>query len=165
MTWSISSNFVIDRIYVAICPGYGGHSREEWRRKEWPHWKEFQLQSPCSLVLIGSLKDEEEYGEILPDNKCCGWPIDIAATALREARCVVAADNGLAHMAAALGVKTIALFGATSEVKNRPLGRNVTVLSSNISCRPCQMESRWDNCQDWKCMKEITPEMVLEAMK
>ena len=84
---------------------------------------------------------------------------------LRNADCVIAVDNGLAHMAAALGVKTVTLFGATNEVKNRPLGRDVRIVTADVDCRPCQMTDRWGACEDFRCMREITVARVLEAMK
>jgi heptosyltransferase-2 len=75
-----------------------------------------------------------------------------AAELIAGARAVIAIDNGLAHVAAALGVPTVVLFGATSETKNRPLGPRVRLMTRPLPCRPCQMTPRWDACRRWRCM-------------
>jgi ADP-heptose:LPS heptosyltransferase len=90
-----------------------------------------------------------------------------AASVIAGAKAVVAIDNGLAHVAAALGAATIVLFGATSEIKNRPRGLmgsgrptsgasapglKVNVLTRDLDCRPCQMTDKWESCSEWKCM-------------
>ena len=75
-----------------------------------------------------------------------------AAALIAGARAVVAIDNGLAHVAAALGVPTVVPFGATSETKNRPLGPRVRLMTRPLPCRPCQMTPRWEACSEWRCM-------------
>jgi heptosyltransferase-2 len=53
------------------------------------------------------------------------------------ARVVVANDSGSPHVAAALGVPTVVLFGSTSPQWTRPLGERVTVLRHPVHCAPC----------------------------
>ena len=92
-------------------------------------------------------------------------------TSLREAAGIIARsrgfvgiDTGLAHIAAAVGAPTLVLFGATSEIKNRPLGPRVRVITLDLDCRPCQMAPRWDECTEWRCMG-FSPEKVAEAAR
>jgi ADP-heptose:LPS heptosyltransferase len=47
------------------------------------------------------------------------------------ARLYIGNDSGVTHLAAALGVPTIAIFGATSPGTWAPRGENVTVLYAN----------------------------------
>lgn len=63
---------------------------------------------------------------------------DIAhvARGLSSLGAVVAGDNGVAHLAAAVGTPTIAIFGPTDPLKCRPWGRKVIVVRPS-TCPPC----------------------------
>ena len=68
------------------------------------------------------------------------------AEAMAGAAVVVGNDSGLAHVAAALGVPTIILFGPTPD---HTLGRfppNITVLRQGLPCEPCWLGSRFAAC-------------------
>jgi len=159
--------------FVALAPGHGGRRPQQWRRKAWHGWPKLAAALHtglhCDVVLMGSVADIEPWMEddSRPWLHClCGrTTIRGAAGILACAEVVVALDNGLAHVGAAVGAPTIALFGATSEVKNRPLGRRVRVLAAPLSCRPCQMTPRWAQCRKWRCMERIDPDDVLTAVE
>lgn len=65
---------------------------------------------------------------------------DIASVArlLSECEVFVGNDAGVAHLAAALGVKTVTLFGMTDPIRAQPLGSSVAVRPS--LCPPCHDE-------------------------
>jgi heptosyltransferase-2 len=61
-----------------------------------------------------------------------------AQTALcASARVAVCNDSGLAHLAAATGAPTVALFGSTSSAWTAPLGPSVRVVQHAPVCSPC----------------------------
>ncbi len=151
--------------YIAVCSGYGGRDRDTWARKAWPYWELLPVRLPLPVVYLGSLSDWQEWmGEC---NLCGKTSIAEAAWILDKARVVLAIDCGLAHIAAALGKPTVILFGPTSETKNRPMGRDVTILTAPLhrKCGPCQMTERWDACSDWQCMKYIQPPQVSDEVR
>jgi heptosyltransferase-2 len=53
------------------------------------------------------------------------------------ARAVACNDSGLAHLAAAVGAPTVALFGSTSSAWTAPLGPRVRVVQHAPVCSPC----------------------------
>jgi heptosyltransferase-2 len=53
------------------------------------------------------------------------------------ARAVVANDSGAPHVAAAMGVPVVVLFGSTSPAWTAPLGEAVEVLQHRVHCNPC----------------------------
>ena len=71
-------------------------------------------------------------------------------------------DSGPAHLSAALGVKTLILFGPTAPAITAPRGQNVTIIQKDTDCPvPC-----YDlNCKDNICMKKITVAEVFTAAK
>jgi len=156
--------------YVALCVGYSGkRGKSFWKRKAWPHWKEFvQKADGVEFVVLGSKSDLIQGLNVSGPNMLDlvgQTSVRDAAAILSRADYVVALDNGLAHVAAALGRPVYVLFGATSEIKSRPLGREVTVVSQDIACRPCQMTDVWRKCRDWQCMSGMSPEFVWSIIK
>jgi ADP-heptose:LPS heptosyltransferase len=127
-----------------------------WERKRWGGWDALASEltgrgEPC--VFLGAPRDARPWMR-------ARGPVDLtgrttmkqAAGIIAGARCLIGIDCGLAHVAAALGVPTLVMFGATSEVKNRPLGPRVRVMTRDCLCRPCQMRPEWDGCTNWRCM-------------
>lgn len=77
----------------------------------------------------------------------------------------VAGDTGPLHMAAALRIKTIGLFGPTSPELVAPLNKNSSFIWGKENCSPCYVpetvhRKEFLKCQDNKCMKNITVEKV-----
>lgn len=65
-------------------------------------------------------------------------PLAEAARRLSECEVFVGNDAGFTHLAAGLGVKTLALFGMTSEVRGAPIGRAIALRPS--LCPACHDE-------------------------
>ncbi len=74
---------------------------------------------------------------------------------------VVGNDTGPLHVAAALNVPVVALFGPTDPQRSQPLAPNSKVLYSNPDCGPCYRR----NCRDLKCLKNITVNQVLSEVR
>ncbi len=157
-----------DRPVVALADTY---RHAGWERKSWPHYQTLARELMARGVAVALLGGEDEAARFRPEE----WPdgvIDLqghhtlAETAAILSRCcaVVANDSGPAHMAAALGVPTYVLFGATRRSKNRPLGPRVHPITADVPCRPCQYTPSWSDCSDWQCMQEISSERVLAAL-
>jgi heptosyltransferase-2 len=75
----------------------------------------------------------------------------------------VSNDSGAMHLAAALGVPVVALFGPTDERATSPVGRRAArVLTSPAWCRPCMLRE----CPlDHRCLSDIMVETVVRAVK
>ncbi len=156
--------------YVALCPGFSGkHGWRFWRRKTWPYWTEFARIAPDTAFVVLGSKVDAQHSRAVEGNNVIDMTGDTsihdAIAILNKADLVVTLDNGLAHVAAALGKSVFVLFGATSEIKSRPLGREVIMVALDLECRPCQMTDAWTRCKEWKCMSDLTPEIVWASIK
>lgn len=79
--------------------------------------------------------------------------IDLAAAC----RVFLTNDSGAMHVAAALGVPTVAVFGATDPEATGPIGPAVRVVREPVECSPCLLRE----CPiDHRCMTRVTPERV-----
>lgn len=89
-----------------------------------------------------------------------GQALDRMAGLLAHAALFIGHDSGLTHLAAALAVPTLALFGPTDARRWAPRGSNVAVLSGP----PCRCDG-WEAvraCADKPCLR-ISPDRILSA--
>ena len=69
-------------------------------------------------------------------------------------------DSGAMHISSALGVPTIAIFGATNDVTTGPTGPLARVIREPVDCSPClQRECPIDH----RCMTRVSTAKVVEA--
>lgn len=81
---------------------------------------------------------------------------------LRRLRLLLTNDTGTMHLAAALGVPVVAVFGSTEPLLTGPVGAPAIVLREQVECSPCFLRE----CPlDFRCMRAITPERVAEAVR
>ncbi len=78
---------------------------------------------------------------------------------------VITVDSGPMHMAAALGVPVLALFGSTDPKRTGPYGTGHRVLQhGGLSCQPCRSRVCLRPEKDIACMRDLRPERVAESV-
>jgi len=90
------------------------------------------------------------------------------AAIIGELKLLVCNDGGPMHMAVALGVKTVSLFGPVDEKVYGPYSPNEKhiVMKKDLSCRPCYKDFRFTGCSNnRKCLDGITVDEVFEKVK
>jgi heptosyltransferase-2 len=85
--------------------------------------------------------------------------IDMAAAC----RVYLTNDSGAMHIASALGVPTVAIFGATDHIATGPTGELACIVREPVSCSPCLLRE----CPiDHRCMTAVSSERVVaEALR
>ena len=79
--------------------------------------------------------------------------IDLAAAC----RLFLTNDSGAMHIASALGVPTVTVFGATDDTTTGPTGAWARVVREQVECSPCLLRA----CPiDHRCMTRVTTERV-----
>lgn len=116
---------------IALHPGSGSE------RKNWParHWQTLaqQLleQTPCSLTVVGGEAEGDrldQLGAVAAGERLTllrNRPLTEVAEHLAGCRLFVGHDSGITHLAAALGVPCLVLWGPTLEAVWRPRGSQV----------------------------------------
>ena len=153
---------------LIVAPGSGA------REKNWPqshflqivHWWRDRLGGRA-VVVVGPVEMERGgYEQLSP---CCDVAsgLDLAQLAALLARgdLYIGNDSGVSHLAAAVGCRTVALFGPSDERQWAPRGPRVTILRRTLNCSTCgggQMQC----CPDCACLADLTPaEVILELSK
>lgn len=98
-----------------------------------------------------------EGGDLVP---IPDWGLPELIESIRRARVFVGADTGAMHLAALLGVPTVALLGPTDPVLNRPFGVKVRVVYREGIRRACVGEG----CPHGDCMAALTVGEVADAL-
>ncbi|MCP3677614.1 MAG: lipopolysaccharide heptosyltransferase II [Deltaproteobacteria bacterium] len=152
---------------IGIAPGAAYGPAKQWPAERFAHVVAFlSRERPLYPLLFGSRGDQEAC-------RCVGDGIGTASldlsgkTSLREAMAlmslctvIITNDSGLMHVAAALGVPTVAIFGSTDPDRTGPLGKRCTVLYQKVDCSPC---FKRECPTDFRCMERIAVEAVAEA--
>lgn len=141
--------------------------------KRWPFERFAKISDWASerwgakVIILGSGKEKDIGNKIagIMRNKAADF---CGTTSLGEAmgiisRCnlFVTNDSGLMHVAAALGVPTLAIFGSTDHVATGPRGIKTRIIKHDIDCSPCLKPE----CPtDFKCMLSIEPEEVWDEI-
>ena len=76
-------------------------------------------------------------------------------------RLVVSNDSGPMHLAAALGVPVVGIFGSTDERATGPVGPHTRVVRHRVACSPCGLRE----CPvDFRCMRGVTVDATYQAV-
>jgi heptosyltransferase-2 len=130
----------------------------DWAVERWGA-KILVMGSDKEMDICSALSDSMTYR---PVNLCGRTTLGQAIGLISQCGFFVTNDSGLMHVAAALGVATVAIFGSTDPVATGPRGPKTKVVRHDVTCAPCLKPS----CPtDFRCMLGIEPEEVWEAMQ
>ncbi len=84
------------------------------------------------------------------------------ASVLKFCTAYVGNDSGITHLAAVLGIPTVAIFVATDPLVWGPVGARVKIIRDQDGCspRPQENQSEWGH----QCLSSVRPEQVIEAL-
>jgi lipopolysaccharide heptosyltransferase I len=122
------------------------------------------------VVVIGSTEDRHDVEALramttAPFIDLTGVvPLGCLPALLSKSTAMITNDSGPMHIAAAVGVPVVALFGPTSEVRTGPYGPGHRVLTSPVSCRPC-FSRVCRHAPELECLRSLTPDEVAEAVR
>ncbi|HSE85438.1 MAG TPA: glycosyltransferase family 9 protein [Candidatus Binatia bacterium] len=155
--------FLKGKPVMALAPGSGA------REKNWAHlsfravadwWR--RQTSGAVVVIIGPVEEETGDYTTVGEGAVVARNLDLGKLAALLARCdlYLGNDSGVSHLAAALGVTTVVLFGPSHVARWAPRGKNVAVVSQNVECAPCSV-STMKNCPHRKCLTTLMPDDVI----
>lgn len=151
-----------------------------WDTKHWPeeYWQQLaRLVNQAGFLVKLPWGNEVEYerakriaasceqAEILPK-----LDLKDIASVLAKATAIVAVDTGIGHLAAALDVPTVSLYGATDPLLTGALGRSQIHLTAKVPCSPClnreclQSDFLQKRIDFPPCYTTLKPELVWSSL-
>ena len=163
--------------YYVFAPG-----AEYGPAKRWPtsHFATLARQLALPVVLLGSKKEADQCAEIAEfvnaahSGQCLDWSgrtsLDQALAVIAGAKAMVSNDSGLMHVAAALSVPQVAIFGSSRPLHTPPLSDRARVvwLKSDphyqppLDCAPCF--KRECPLGHTRCLRDVEPLKVLSLL-
>jgi heptosyltransferase-1 len=148
-----------------------------WPSKQWPdkYWTQLiglaNKQGYKVLLTAGNfeemarvrlISDKAENARVLPKMN-----IEHLSLYLSNAEAVVGVDTGLSHLAAALAVPGVTIYGSTSSQKTGVVGTSHKNLDATFECAPClKRECMYKGSSTVfpACYESLSPEVVWKSV-
>lgn len=152
------------RPIVAFCPGAEYGEAKRWPARHFATLARHWVAKGWQVWVFGSAKDAAVGGQIVSlggegvTSLCGRTSLDQAIDLLGLASAAVCNDSGLMHIAAALNVPLVALYGSSSPGFTPPLTDKAQIASLNLDCSPCFERT----CPQGhlNCLNHLTPDQV-----
>ena len=155
---------------IGISPGAAFGSAKRWLPERFAQAAVQVAKAESATVVIFGTAEEAALGERVAAMvmECGIRALNLAGkTKLRDFIDMAAAcdlfltnDSGTMHIASAMGVPTVAVFGPTDENATGPAGDRYRILRHPVECAPCHLRE----CPiDHRCMTRVTAEEAAHA--
>ena len=157
-----------DGLRLALCPGAEYGPAKRWLPERFAAVAaSISAAKSAKWMLFGTAADTAA-GDIVATalgenavNRIGKTSLDDLITELESCRLLLTNDTGTMHLAAFLGIPTVAIFGSTEPLKTAPLGDGHVIVRHHVECSPCFLRE----CPiDFRCMKTVTVEEVAQAV-
>ncbi|HZJ95188.1 MAG TPA: lipopolysaccharide heptosyltransferase II [Thiopseudomonas sp.] len=161
-----------DRPVLVLCPGAEFGDAKRWPAKYYAEVAEAKIRQGWQVWIFGS-KNDHPGGEEIRQHLIPGLREEVynlaGETSLAQAidlmscaSAVVSNDSGLMHVAAALNLPLVAVYGSTSPDFTPPLADQVAIVRTGIECSPCF--DRTCRFGHYDCLRLLKPARVIEAL-
>ncbi len=155
---------------IGISPGAAFGSAKRWLPERFAEAAaRVAAATGWAAAVFGSAGEREICARVAQELKAAGVRTHNFAgqTSLAEfielaaaCRLFLTNDSGAMHVAAALGIPTVAVFGATDASATGPLGKHTRVVQELVECAPCKLRE----CPiDHRCMTRLEAARVAET--
>jgi len=162
---------------LAVIPGGGASWGKAAIYKQWPPENFAQAADELSqrynmkVILLGSAGDAPACDIVSRSMRnrpvsACGLTNLLQFAALMK-RCKLALcnDGGPLHIAVALGINTVSVFGPVDDVVYGPYpaSEKHIVIKEDINCRPCYKGFKFKECDNRLCLLNIKPLDIVKS--
>ena len=164
---------VHDRPVIGLSPGAAYGTAKRWLPESFATAAVQLARKFTARVLVFGTGDEADVCELVAglirkrgvDAESLAGKTDLYEFMQHAAACrvFVTNDNGAMHIVSALGVPTVAVFGATRHQTTGPTGDHAVVVRQAVDCSPYPHPCLLRECPiDHRCMSAVTPARVVE---
>ena len=157
---------------LGLCPGAEYGEAKRWPANYYAEVANAALDQGWQVLLFGSDKDVPVTQAInqMTQSRCIdlggktklGDAIDIMSLCTR----VISNDSGLMHVAAALDIKLIAIYGSSDPHHTPPMHPDAVVEYLALPCSPCfKRVCPLQGDAHMACLNNISPSMIINRLK
>lgn len=149
----------------AVLAAFTTRPQKHWIESHWADLAAGLLKQGLTPLLLGGPGDREAAQRIAASHSAIvnlvgQFKLDETVAVINDSSLLVGVDTGLTHMAIALAIPTVALFGSTTPYLSGPDART-QVLYEQLACSPCNRKPTCDGRFD--CMRQLDVARVLKA--
>ena len=157
------------RPVFAIAPAAAYGPAKEWPADNYGALIDLlALREDAEVVLVGASSERAKCEEVAAASKS-GAMIAAGHTNVGELIALLSLcdgfignDSGCMHLAGALGIPTVAIFGSTNPSRTGPLGPKTRVIYHKLECSPCL--ARTCRFGHYNCLTQIEPAEIADAI-
>jgi heptosyltransferase-2 len=165
----LSSGVRPDSLRIAIGAGASYGSAKCWPPNRFAELaNRLQMQSGADVILFGTSSEAPVSSAIVggmhrpPIDLTGKTPISDLSSLLSQCHLFIGNDSGAMHVAAAVGLPVVAVFGPTDPFGTAPVTPRCSIVQEKPYCSPCFLR----RCPtDHRCMTRVTPEAVEAAAR
>ena len=163
---------------IAVVPGGGQSWGTQAQNKRWPAVKYADLvdkiiaDSPDAVILMGDQSEKELSQEVTrlahrPLYSAVGeTSLTQMAALFKKCRLAIVNDGGPLHVAVAVGIPTVSIFGPVDPMVYGPFpSKGHQVVQKSLACQPCYRRFRMASCLHLSCLQELSVEQVYRKVK
>jgi len=146
---------------IAFMPGAEYGEAKRWPTSYYRQLAEMLVSNGYGIWILGADKELELGTEISAGyeedviNLCGKTKLEDVIDLLSLVNVAVSNDSGLMHIACAVGIKVIGIYGSSDPSYTPPLSNKAEVMYLNMSCSPCfQRTCQFDHLE---CLRNIKP--------
>jgi len=163
---------------IAVLPGGGASwgnaaKHKRWSASNYAHLIDKIIENfDAAIILMGDSREEELCREVI---SLAHFPLHFAvgetsvlglAALLKECQGAIVNDGGPLHVAAAVGKKTVSIFGPVDPLVYGPYPlTDHTVVQKLLPCQPCYRRFRMARCGHISCLGELSVEEVYRKVQ
>jgi heptosyltransferase-2 len=152
---------------IGVNPGSTYGTAKRWLPDRYARVADWLASEYGAHVLIFGARGEEALGATIGEMMTAPHSVLSGRTTVRQlmalikqCRLFVTNDAGPMHIAQALGIRVVAIFGPTDPRTTSPYGNTHELVRQPVDCSPCLLRE----CPiDHRCMGRILPDMVYAA--
>ncbi|HET6401982.1 MAG TPA: glycosyltransferase family 9 protein [Candidatus Kapabacteria bacterium] len=179
--WCREHNISSDRPLLGMHAGtarFKNHIRRRWEPEKFAELaNRIAIELGANVLLFGGPEDADANAIIRAQAGSFVTPVETksildSAAIMRRLSLFISNDSSLMHIAGALGLPTVAIFGPTNETYVHPWKTRYKIVHTGIECRPCFVYSpkpltcyREDPAEHFLCIRAIEVEQVFAAVK
>ena len=154
------------RRFAIVAPGASATSRL-WGAERFATVADGLAERGLAVVVAGERRDARLIDDVSARMQAHAFnlesslPLGTSAAVLARAELVICADDGIAHLAAALEVPSVAVFLSGDPVRSGHEGEHHRIARVQVECNPCPHQ---DCPIDHRCATRLTARSVLREV-
>lgn len=169
--WADKTGIGKGRAMVAFAPGAGKATRR-WPLDDWVRLGKALVGTGADIVMVGSPDDAQLAAEVAfrigPRAASAAGELSLQGSCalLKQCAALITVDNGVLHLATAVGTPVVGLFGPTvRQFGFFPYNAHSAVVERDLKCRPCSVRGgRKCPLKHHHCLRTIAPDDVFNVL-